>query len=52
MSNSKADKFISMLKADEPLAYDVETGGHTPGDGGLTTTCQYYQIRQNRLFHT
>lgn len=29
----KVNKFINMLKADEPLAYDVETGGHVPGDG-------------------
>lgn len=34
MSNAKADKFINMLKADESLAYDVETGGKVPGDGG------------------
>lgn len=29
----KAEKFLKMLAVDEPLAYDVETGGKTPGDG-------------------
>lgn len=32
--SDKAEKFIKMLRADEPLAYDVETGGKEPGDGG------------------
>ncbi len=31
--SEKAEKFMNMLKGDEPLAYDVETGGPEPGDG-------------------
>ncbi len=34
MANTdKVTKFMNMLKGNEPLAYDVETGGPVPGDG-------------------
>lgn len=29
----KADKFINMLRSDESLAFDIESGGPVPGDG-------------------